>query len=198
MHSVWWKQWKQYVGFNGIDPDCFANRSHFPGPIDNNGLFEKATTGSSKLRQDLVEGCDYELLSVAAWTRLKQLYQLAAAEHEIPRLVIAQGMYGTDVRVEIYPIELTLVTTHVTAADKTLQVPATFSRLSQLSALVEHARTSLGSIAKSTDECRCLFSSLGTEEELKDMKSTLQELGIQTGHVFCFSFSFSILSYSSI
>lgn len=37
--SRWFKQWKKYVGFDSWDMYIVGERSLFPGPIDNSGLF---------------------------------------------------------------------------------------------------------------------------------------------------------------
>lgn len=37
--SRWFKQWKKYVGFDSWDMYNVGERSLFPGPVDNSGLF---------------------------------------------------------------------------------------------------------------------------------------------------------------
>lgn len=37
--SRWFKQWKKYVGFDSWDMYNVGERSLYPGPIDNSGLF---------------------------------------------------------------------------------------------------------------------------------------------------------------
>lgn len=37
--SRWFKQWKKYVGFDSWDMYNVGERSLYPGPVDNSGLF---------------------------------------------------------------------------------------------------------------------------------------------------------------
>lgn len=41
--SRWFKQWKKYVGFDSWDMYNVGERSLYPGPIDNSGLFSGKT-----------------------------------------------------------------------------------------------------------------------------------------------------------
>lgn len=42
--SRWFKQWKKYVGFDSWDMYNVGERSLYPGPIDNSGLFSGKET----------------------------------------------------------------------------------------------------------------------------------------------------------
>lgn len=51
--SRWFKQWKKYVGFDSWDMYNVGERSLYPGPIDNSGLF----SGKTVIFEETCIGC---------------------------------------------------------------------------------------------------------------------------------------------
>ena len=51
--SRWFKQWKKYVGFDSWDMYNVGERSLYPGPVDNSGLF----SGKIVIFKETLMGC---------------------------------------------------------------------------------------------------------------------------------------------
>jgi len=73
----WFGIWKDYVNYSGRAQDMEGSLSSSmelgsarPDEIDNSSLLD----AKQELKQDLVEGDDYELLPEAAWTLLHSWY----------------------------------------------------------------------------------------------------------------------------
>ncbi|XP_075893390.1 ubiquitin carboxyl-terminal hydrolase 4 [Nelusetta ayraudi] len=122
--SRWFKQWKKYVGFDSWDMYNVGERSLFPGPVDNSGLFSDQETQT--LKEHLIDELDYVLVPTDAWTKLVRWYGCLDGQRPIVRKVVEHGMFVKHCKVEVYLLELNLcendnmdnvVTRHFSKAD---------------------------------------------------------------------------------
>uniref|UniRef100_A0A7N6B6Z1 Ubiquitin carboxyl-terminal hydrolase n=1 Tax=Anabas testudineus TaxID=64144 RepID=A0A7N6B6Z1_ANATE len=119
--SRWFKQWKKYVGFDSWDMYNVGERSLYPGPIDNSGLFSDQDTQA--LKDHLIDELDYVLVPTEAWNKLVSWYGCLEGQRPI---VVEHGMFVKHCKVEVYLLELNLcendnmdnvVTRHFSKAD---------------------------------------------------------------------------------
>uniref|UniRef100_A0A3P9ITE6 Ubiquitin carboxyl-terminal hydrolase n=1 Tax=Oryzias latipes TaxID=8090 RepID=A0A3P9ITE6_ORYLA len=122
--SRWFKQWKKYVGFDSWDMYNVGERSLYPGPIDNSGLFSDQETQA--LKEHLIDELDYVLVPTEAWNKLVSWYGCLEGQRPIVRKVVEHGMFVKHCKVEVYLLELNLcendnmdnvVTRHFSKAD---------------------------------------------------------------------------------
>uniref|UniRef100_A0A8D3C220 Ubiquitin carboxyl-terminal hydrolase n=1 Tax=Scophthalmus maximus TaxID=52904 RepID=A0A8D3C220_SCOMX len=122
--SRWFKQWKKYVGFDSWDMYNVGERSLYPGPIDNSGLFSDQETQA--LKEHLIDELDYVLVPTEAWNKLVSWYGCLEDQRPIARKVVEHGMFVKHCKVEVYLLELNLcendnmdnvVTRHFSKAD---------------------------------------------------------------------------------
>ncbi|KAG7495009.1 ubiquitin carboxyl-terminal hydrolase 4 [Solea senegalensis] len=122
--SRWFKQWKKYVGFDSWDMYNVGERSLYPGPIDNSGLFSDQETQT--LKEHLIDELDYVLVPTEAWNKLVSWYGCLEGQRPIARKVVEHGMFVKHCKVEVYLLELNLcendnmdnvVTRHFSKAD---------------------------------------------------------------------------------
>ncbi|KAJ0068488.1 hypothetical protein NL108_008436, partial [Boleophthalmus pectinirostris] len=122
--SRWFKQWKKYVGFDSWDMYNVGERSLYPGPIDNSGLFSDQETQA--LKEHLIDELDYVLVPTEAWNKLVSWYGCLEDQRPIVRKVVEHGMFVKHCKVEVYLLELNLcendnmenvVTRHFSKAD---------------------------------------------------------------------------------
>ncbi|KAF3689814.1 Ubiquitin carboxyl-terminal hydrolase 4 [Channa argus] len=122
--SRWFKQWKKYVGFDSWDMYNVGERSLYPGPIDNSGLFSAQETQA--LKEHLIDELDYVLVPTEAWNKLVNWYGCLEGQRPIVRKVVEHGMFVKHCKVEVYLLELNLcendnmdniVTRHFSKAD---------------------------------------------------------------------------------
>uniref|UniRef100_A0A7N6ASX7 Ubiquitin carboxyl-terminal hydrolase n=1 Tax=Anabas testudineus TaxID=64144 RepID=A0A7N6ASX7_ANATE len=122
--SRWFKQWKKYVGFDSWDMYNVGERSLYPGPIDNSGLFSDQDTQA--LKDHLIDELDYVLVPTEAWNKLVSWYGCLEGQRPIVRKVVEHGMFVKHCKVEVYLLELNLcendnmdnvVTRHFSKAD---------------------------------------------------------------------------------
>uniref|UniRef100_A0A672HRR5 Ubiquitin carboxyl-terminal hydrolase n=1 Tax=Salarias fasciatus TaxID=181472 RepID=A0A672HRR5_SALFA len=119
--SRWFKQWKKYVGFDSWDMYNVGERSLYPGPIDNSGLFSDQETQA--LKEHLIDELDYVLVPTEAWNKLLSWYSCLDGQRPIVRKVMLLRIHC---KVEVYLLELNLcendnmdnvVTRHFSKAD---------------------------------------------------------------------------------
>lgn len=67
-------------------------------------------SGSEKLKEHLLEGADYKVISARGWEKLVELFNLAEGQNPIARNVIESGKYTKETKVEVYLVELKLAT----------------------------------------------------------------------------------------
>uniref|UniRef100_A0A8C6PAL8 Ubiquitin carboxyl-terminal hydrolase n=1 Tax=Nothobranchius furzeri TaxID=105023 RepID=A0A8C6PAL8_NOTFU len=84
--SRWFKQWKKYVGFDSWDMYNVGERSLYPGPIDNSGLFSDQDTQA--LKEHLIDELDYVLVPTEAWNKLVSWYSCLEGQKPIVRKVV--------------------------------------------------------------------------------------------------------------
>uniref|UniRef100_A0A8C6VUM3 Ubiquitin carboxyl-terminal hydrolase n=1 Tax=Nothobranchius furzeri TaxID=105023 RepID=A0A8C6VUM3_NOTFU len=122
--SRWFKQWKKYVGFDSWDMYNVGERSLYPGPIDNSGLFSDQDTQA--LKEHLIDELDYVLVPTEAWNKLVSWYSCLEGQKPIVRKVVEHGMFVKHCKVEVYLLELNLcendnmdnvITRHFSKAD---------------------------------------------------------------------------------
>uniref|UniRef100_A0A3Q2P0Q1 ubiquitinyl hydrolase 1 n=1 Tax=Fundulus heteroclitus TaxID=8078 RepID=A0A3Q2P0Q1_FUNHE len=104
--SRWFKQWKKYVGFDSWDMYNVGERSLYPGPIDNSGLFSDQETQA--LKEHLIDELDYVLVPTEAWNKLVSWYSCLEGQRPIVRKVVEHGMFVKHCKVEVYLLELNL------------------------------------------------------------------------------------------
>uniref|UniRef100_A0A5F8HIE8 ubiquitinyl hydrolase 1 n=1 Tax=Monodelphis domestica TaxID=13616 RepID=A0A5F8HIE8_MONDO len=68
----WFKQWKEYVGFDSWDTYNVGENNLFPGPIDTFGLFSYPE--SQRIKEHLTDELDYVLVPTEAWNKLMSWY----------------------------------------------------------------------------------------------------------------------------
>lgn len=113
--SRWFKQWKKYVGFDSWDMYNVGERSLYPGPIDNSGLFSGKTElqyipifyqsfpvclyflftylfclkdqETQALKEHLIDELDYVLVPTEAWNKLVNWYGCLEGQEPIVRKV---------------------------------------------------------------------------------------------------------------
>lgn len=117
MDSRWFKQWKKYVGFDNWDMYNVGERSLYPGPIDNSGLFSGKSDIWTRLlerflenlpllrshscnfprpkdqekqvlKDHLIDELDYVLVPTEAWNKLVSWYSCLDVQRPIVRKVI--------------------------------------------------------------------------------------------------------------
>uniref|UniRef100_M4ABG9 Ubiquitin carboxyl-terminal hydrolase n=1 Tax=Xiphophorus maculatus TaxID=8083 RepID=M4ABG9_XIPMA len=122
--SRWFKQWKKYVGYDSWDMYNVGERSLYPGPIDNSGLFSDQETQA--LKEHLIDELDYVLVPTEAWNKLVSWYSCLEGQRPIVRKVVEHGMFVKHCKVEVYLLELSLcendnmenvITRHFSKAD---------------------------------------------------------------------------------
>uniref|UniRef100_A0A7N6BV04 Ubiquitin carboxyl-terminal hydrolase n=1 Tax=Anabas testudineus TaxID=64144 RepID=A0A7N6BV04_ANATE len=101
-----------------------GERSLYPGPIDNSGLFSDQDTQA--LKDHLIDELDYVLVPTEAWNKLVSWYGCLEGQRPIVRKVVEHGMFVKHCKVEVYLLELNLcendnmdnvVTRHFSKAD---------------------------------------------------------------------------------
>jgi len=71
--NVWWKEWKQFVGWDEVETPVNPNATHYsqslfrPSPINNFDLIEKR--GFDELKGGLQEGRDFVIVPEEAWNK---------------------------------------------------------------------------------------------------------------------------------
>ena len=83
-------------------------------PLVGNGIwqgqlkFSLSCSGTSKLKEHLLEGSDYKLINEVGWKSIVGWYGVSGDQTPIKRCVVEQGIYNKQLRVEVYLIELKL------------------------------------------------------------------------------------------
>jgi len=63
---------------------------------------------SFKLREHLLEGSDYKLISEKGWNKLLKWFGMVDGQKSLRRYVIEHGLYVKETKVEIYPLEMSI------------------------------------------------------------------------------------------
>uniref|UniRef100_A0A8D3CYD9 Ubiquitin carboxyl-terminal hydrolase n=1 Tax=Scophthalmus maximus TaxID=52904 RepID=A0A8D3CYD9_SCOMX len=186
--SRWFKQWKKYVGFDSWDMYNVGERSLYPGPIDNSGLFSDQETQA--LKEHLIDELDYVLVPTEAWNKLVSWYGCLEDQRPIARKVVEHGMFVKHCKVEVYLLELNLcendnmdnvVTRHFSKADT---IDTIEKEMRMLFNIPSEKETRLWNKYMSN-----------TYEQLNKPDSTVQDAGLFQGQVLwkmCFSLTFFV------
>uniref|UniRef100_A0A7N6B300 Ubiquitin carboxyl-terminal hydrolase n=1 Tax=Anabas testudineus TaxID=64144 RepID=A0A7N6B300_ANATE len=177
--SRWFKQWKKYVGFDSWDMYNVGERSLYPGPIDNSGLFSDQDTQA--LKDHLIDELDYVLVPTEAWNKLVSWYGCLEGQRPIVRKVVEHGMFVKHCKVEVYLLELNLcendnmdnvVTRHFSKADT---IDTIEKEMRKLFNIPSEKETRLWNKYMSN-----------TYEQLNKPDSTVQDAGLFQGQPFHF------------
>ncbi|KAI4895767.1 hypothetical protein NFI96_024069, partial [Prochilodus magdalenae] len=106
LDSLWFKQWKKYVGFDSWDMYHIEDQDLYPGPVDNSGILQDID--SLSIKDHLIDELDYVLVPVEGWFKLISWYGLAEGQKPIARKVVVMGMFVKHYKVEVYLTELNL------------------------------------------------------------------------------------------
>ncbi|XP_076440276.1 uncharacterized protein LOC143279875 isoform X2 [Babylonia areolata] len=180
----WFKRWKEYVGYDAWDTVNTGNVSSHPGPIDNSVLFKDRTeedvndTGSSQLKELLVDELDYVLVPEQAWIMLVNMYGLVPNQKPIKRYVIERGMIAKHCRVEVDLMELKLYL-HL---DLHTFITKQFSQVATVEQLEGEMRR-LFHVPESTEVQVWARYMSDSYECLSDKTKTLQDEGVYHGQV---------------
>jgi len=94
----WFQIWKEYVGnFKDVKYSASGRK---PCRIDNSNLIKEGNGTFQELKENLIEGYDYEIVPRSAWVKFKSWYD---GGPEIPKKVI--GIWST-LMVDLYPINV--------------------------------------------------------------------------------------------
>ncbi|XP_061689922.1 ubiquitin carboxyl-terminal hydrolase 4 [Syngnathoides biaculeatus] len=174
--SRWFKQWKKHVGFDNWDTYNVGERSLYPGPIDNSGLF--ADQDKQVLKEHLIDELDYVLVPTEAWNKLVSWYSCLGVQRPIVRKVVEHGMFVKNCKVEVYLLELNLcendnmdnvVTRHFSKADT---IDTIEKEMRALFSIPQEKETRLWNKYMSN-----------TYEQLNKPDSTVQDAGLFQGQV---------------
>lgn len=167
MEKQWYKQWEVYV--QGGDRDAGT----FPGCINNAKLF--SDEANWRLREGLLEGEDYVLLSAPAWRSLVSWYGLERGQSPIERKVIE--LPNTQ-KVEVYRIELLLVQ----HSDMETALTVQFSHADSLDVVLDTAREQF--LVEPQEDTRLWIKNAeGSLDRLCNTHITLFEASLETGQL---------------
>uniref|UniRef100_A0A3P8R1P2 Ubiquitin carboxyl-terminal hydrolase n=1 Tax=Astatotilapia calliptera TaxID=8154 RepID=A0A3P8R1P2_ASTCA len=176
--SRWFKQWKKYVGFDSWDMYNVGERSLYPGPIDNSGLFSDHETQA--LKEHLIDELDYVLVPTEAWNKLVSWYGCLEGQRPIVRKVVEHGMFVKHCKVEVYLLELNLCEND----NMDNVVTRHFSKADTIDTIEKEMRTLFN--IPSEEETRLWNKYMSnTYEQLNKPDSTVQDAGLFQGQVVC-------------
>uniref|UniRef100_A0A669C0P0 Ubiquitin carboxyl-terminal hydrolase n=1 Tax=Oreochromis niloticus TaxID=8128 RepID=A0A669C0P0_ORENI len=174
--SRWFKQWKKYVGFDSWDMYNVGERSLYPGPIDNSGLFSDQETQA--LKEHLIDELDYVLVPTEAWNKLVSWYGCLEGQRPIVRKVVEHGMFVKHCKVEVYLLELNLCEND----NMDNVVTRHFSKADTIDTIEKEMRTLFN--IPSEEETRLWNKYMSnTYEQLNKPDSTVQDAGLFQGQV---------------
>ncbi|XP_077582894.1 ubiquitin carboxyl-terminal hydrolase 4 isoform X1 [Stigmatopora nigra] len=174
--SRWFKQWKKYVGFDNWDMYNVGERSLYPGPVDNSGLF--SDQDKQVLKQHLIDELDYVLVPTEAWTKLVSWYGCLGAQRPIVRRVVEHGMFVKHCKVEVYLLELNLCEND----NMDNVVTRYFSKADTIDTINKEMRT-LFSIPPEKETRLWNKYMSNTYEQLNKPDSSVQDAGLFPGQV---------------
>uniref|UniRef100_A0A8C4HII5 Ubiquitin carboxyl-terminal hydrolase n=1 Tax=Dicentrarchus labrax TaxID=13489 RepID=A0A8C4HII5_DICLA len=171
--SRWFKQWKKYVGFDSWDMYNVGERSLYPGPIDNSGLFSDQETQA--LKEHLIDELDYVLVPTEAWNKLVSWYGCLDGQRPIVRKVML-------LKVEVYLLELNLCEND----NMDNVVTRHFSKADTIDTIEKEMRTLFNIPSEKETRLWNKYMS-NTYEQLNKPDSTVQDAGLFQGQVICSS-----------
>uniref|UniRef100_A0AAX7TMT7 Ubiquitin carboxyl-terminal hydrolase n=1 Tax=Astatotilapia calliptera TaxID=8154 RepID=A0AAX7TMT7_ASTCA len=175
--SRWFKQWKKYVGFDSWDMYNVGERSLYPGPIDNSGLFSDHETQA--LKEHLIDELDYVLVPTEAWNKLVSWYGCLEGQRPIVRKVrLLKIFLILHCKVEVYLLELNLCEND----NMDNVVTRHFSKADTIDTIEKEMRTLFN--IPSEEETRLWNKYMSnTYEQLNKPDSTVQDAGLFQGQV---------------
>uniref|UniRef100_A0A8C4HJL3 Ubiquitin carboxyl-terminal hydrolase 4 n=1 Tax=Dicentrarchus labrax TaxID=13489 RepID=A0A8C4HJL3_DICLA len=174
--SRWFKQWKKYVGFDSWDMYNVGERSLYPGPIDNSGLFSDQETQA--LKEHLIDELDYVLVPTEAWNKLVSWYGCLDGQRPIVRKVVEHGMFVKHCKVEVYLLELNLCEND----NMDNVVTRHFSKADTIDTIEKEMRTLFNIPSEKETRLWNKYMS-NTYEQLNKPDSTVQDAGLFQGQV---------------
>ncbi|CAG5981457.1 unnamed protein product [Menidia menidia] len=174
--SRWFKQWKKYVGFDSWDMYNVGERSLYPGPIDNSGLFSDQETQA--LKDHLIDELDYVLVPTEAWNKLVSWYSCLDGQRPIVRKVVEHGMFVKHCKVEVYLLELNLCEND----NMENAVTRHFSKADTIETIEKEMRTLFNIPSEKETRLWNKYMS-NTYEQLNKPDSTVQDAGLFQGQV---------------
>uniref|UniRef100_A0A8C9YEV8 Ubiquitin carboxyl-terminal hydrolase n=1 Tax=Sander lucioperca TaxID=283035 RepID=A0A8C9YEV8_SANLU len=174
--SRWFKQWKKYVGFDSWDMYNVGERSLYPGPIDNSGLFSDQE--SQALKEHLIDELDYVLVPTEAWNKLVSWYDCLEGQRPIVRKVVEHGMFVKHCKVEVYLLELNLCEND----NMDNVVTRHFSKADTIDTIEKEMRTLFNIPSEKETRLWNKYMS-NTYEQLNKPDSTVQDAGLFQGQV---------------
>uniref|UniRef100_A0A665UW56 Ubiquitin carboxyl-terminal hydrolase n=1 Tax=Echeneis naucrates TaxID=173247 RepID=A0A665UW56_ECHNA len=174
--SRWFKQWKKYVGFDSWDMYNVGERSLYPGPIDNSGLFSDQDTQA--LKEHLIDELDYVLVPTEAWTKLVSWYGCLDGQRPIVRKVVEHGMFVKHCKVEVYLLELNLCEND----NMDNVITRHFSKADTIDTIEKEMRTLFNIPSEKETRLWNKYMS-NTYEQLNKPDSTVQDAGLFQGQV---------------
>ncbi|XP_057701493.1 ubiquitin carboxyl-terminal hydrolase 4 isoform X2 [Corythoichthys intestinalis] len=174
--SRWFKQWKKYVGFDNWDMYNVGERSLYPGPIDNSGLF--SDQDKQVLKEHLIDELDYVLVPTEAWTKLVSWYGCLGAQRPIVRRVVEHGMFVKHCKVEVYLLELNLCEND----NMDNVVTRYFSKADTIDTIEKEMRTQFSIPPEKETRLWNKYMS-NTYEQLNKPDSSVQDAGLFPGQV---------------
>uniref|UniRef100_A0A3P9KCG4 Ubiquitin carboxyl-terminal hydrolase n=1 Tax=Oryzias latipes TaxID=8090 RepID=A0A3P9KCG4_ORYLA len=174
--SRWFKQWKKYVGFDSWDMYNVGERSLYPGPIDNSGLFSDQETQA--LKEHLIDELDYVLVPTEAWNKLVSWYGCLEGQRPIVRKVVEHGMFVKHCKVEVYLLELNLCEND----NMDNVVTRHFSKADTIDTIEKEMRTLFEIPSEKETRLWNKYMS-NTYEQLNKPDSTVQDAGLFQGQV---------------
>uniref|UniRef100_A0A8C4NRS2 Ubiquitin carboxyl-terminal hydrolase 4 n=1 Tax=Dicentrarchus labrax TaxID=13489 RepID=A0A8C4NRS2_DICLA len=175
-YSRWFKQWKKYVGFDSWDMYNVGERSLYPGPIDNSGLFSDQETQA--LKEHLIDELDYVLVPTEAWNKLVSWYGCLDGQRPIVRKVVEHGMFVKHCKVEVYLLELNLCEND----NMDNVVTRHFSKADTIDTIEKEMRTLFNIPSEKETRLWNKYMS-NTYEQLNKPDSTVQDAGLFQGQV---------------
>uniref|UniRef100_A0A8C5H0L6 Ubiquitin carboxyl-terminal hydrolase n=1 Tax=Gouania willdenowi TaxID=441366 RepID=A0A8C5H0L6_GOUWI len=153
-----------------------GERSLFPGPIDNSGLFSDQET--QVLKGHLIDELDYVLVPTEAWNKLVDWYGCLDGQRPIVRKVVEHGMFVKHCKVEVYLLELNLCEND----DMDNVITRHFSKADTIDTIEKEMRTLFNiPLEKETRLWNKYMSN--TYEQLNKPDSTVQDAGLFQGQV---------------
>ncbi|XP_037094865.1 ubiquitin carboxyl-terminal hydrolase 15-like [Pollicipes pollicipes] len=174
--TVWFKQWKRYVGYEERDTALMGQPSAFPGPIDNSPLMKEDDSGD--INDQMLDSVDYELLPEEAWNRLQQWYTLAAGQRPIARKVIESGVFMKQTKVEVYLLELKLCEN----SNLDHQITKAFSKEDTIGDLERTMRELFDAPTGRESRVWNRYTT-NTYEQLADRQATISSAGLYVGQI---------------
>uniref|UniRef100_A0A3Q2R3M4 ubiquitinyl hydrolase 1 n=1 Tax=Fundulus heteroclitus TaxID=8078 RepID=A0A3Q2R3M4_FUNHE len=176
LKNFWFQQWKKYVGFDNWDMYNVGDRSIYPGPIDNSGLFSDQVTQA--LKEHLIDQMDYVLVPTDAWNKLVSWYGCLEGQSPIVRKVIEQGMFVKHCKVEVYLLELSLYENN----NMEKVIKQHFSKADTVDTIEKKMRTLFSIPTKKETQLWSKYLS-NIYEQLTNPKCTVQDAGLFHGQL---------------